>query len=56
MMKKTRKDLKLLLVNVLIFCNSPKVNGKILLGFWRENQGDATKICNHCTTLLVNDK
>ncbi len=31
---------KLLLVTELIFCNTAKANGKILLGFCRGNQGD----------------
>ncbi len=50
----------LLLLIVLIFCNNPKANGKILLDFlsreprWCELDGWPTKIYNHCSAFFVN--
>ncbi len=51
MMNKMCKNNTLLLATELIFCNNPKVNGKILLGFHQGNQVDAlspTKLRHHC--------
>lgn len=51
MMNKMCKNNTLLLATELIFCNNPKVNGKILLGFRQGNQVDAlspTKLRHHC--------
>ncbi len=52
------KNHKLLWVTELIFCNNPKADGKIVLGFSRENQVGANvcvglQKCHHCSALLI---